>query len=133
MTLRILHWASRCFLSGLFLYSGYAKMQSTLQFAVAISGYQLVPQPMVLPLATWLPWVEVALGAVLLTGWRIQVVSIAATGLLGVFIIVQGVTYLRGIEADCGCFGAGEKISPLTIAVVMKRAATEELIESPQH
>ena len=31
------------FLAGIFLYSGYVKLQSTLQFAMTISGYQLVP------------------------------------------------------------------------------------------
>ena len=28
---------------------------------------------------------------------------------------VMGVTYARGIEADCGCFGLGEPITPATL------------------
>jgi hypothetical protein len=31
------------------------------------------------------------------------------------FIALLTITYLRGIDADCGCFGSGAKISPLTI------------------
>ncbi len=66
--LRVLHWACRLFLAGLFIYTGYIKVQSPLQFSAAISGYRLVPDAMVLPLATYLPWLEIVLGALLLTG-----------------------------------------------------------------
>jgi len=115
MALRVLHWLSRLLLAALFLYSGWVKIDSPLQFAAAISGYQLVPMPWVLPLVTYLPWLEMALGALIALGWRIRAVSMAATALLALFIAVQAITYLRGIEADCGCFGFGERISPLTI------------------
>ncbi len=115
MILRILHWASRCFLAGVFLFSGYVKLQSPLQFAAAISGYQLLPENLVFPLATYLPWAELGLGVLLLTGWKIRYVASASACLLTVFIIVLAITYSRGIDADCGCFSFGQKISPLTI------------------
>jgi uncharacterized membrane protein YphA (DoxX/SURF4 family) len=115
MGLLILRWACRIILAGIFLYSGYSKMQSTLQFAAVLSQYQLVPADLVLPLATYLPWVEIALGLFLLTGWKTQLAAGIAAALLFVFIAAMTVTYLRGIEADCGCFGIGEKISPGTI------------------
>lgn len=113
---RILHWACRIVLAGIFIYSGYIKLQSPLQFASAIAGYKLVPDTLILSLATYLPWVEIALGVLLLTGWKIQYVSIGASALLLAFIGILTVTYLRGIDADCGCFGFGDKISPRTIA-----------------
>ena len=116
MGLLILRWACRIILAGIFLYSGYSKMQSTLQFAAVLSQYQLVPADLVLPLATYLPWAEIALGLFLLIGWKTRLAAWIAASLLLVFIIAMTVTYLRGIEADCGCFGIGEKISPGTIA-----------------
>jgi putative oxidoreductase len=114
--LRILHWSCRIILAGIFIYSGYIKLQSPLQFASAIAGYKLVPAPLLLPLADYLPWVEVALGVLFLVGWKLRYVSLGASALLLAFIAILTVTYLRGIEADCGCFGFGDKISPLTIA-----------------
>ena len=90
-------------------------MQSTLQFAAVLSQYQLVPADLVLPLATYLPWAEIALGLFLLSGWKTRLAAWIAAALLFVFIIAMTVTYFRGIEADCGCFGIGEKISPGTI------------------
>ncbi len=116
VVIRILHWVCRFVLAGVFIYSGYVKIQSPLQFAAAITGYKLVPNSLILPLATYLPWLEVALGLLFVAGWKIRYVSIGASVLLLGFITILTVTYLRGIDADCGCFGFGDKISPRTIA-----------------
>ncbi len=115
LTLRILHWLSRFILAGVFIYSGYLKSRATLQFAVAITGYKLVPENMILPLATYLPWIEIVLGLALLIGWKIRYFSIAAALLLLSFMVVLAITYFRGIETSCGCFSFDEPISPLTL------------------
>ncbi|NLT66850.1 MAG: DoxX family membrane protein [Acidobacteria bacterium] len=115
MTIRIIHWICRLVLAGIFIYSGYVKAQEPLQFAVAISGYQVVPEHLVFPVATYFPWFEIALGVLLLSGWKIRYSSIATAGLLLFFIGLITVTYMRGIEADCGCFGFGEPITAKTI------------------
>ncbi len=114
--LRVLHWACRLILAGIFVVSGYIKVQSPLEFAAAIAGYKLVPESLIFPLATYLPWLEMALGALLLIGWKIRYVAVGAAALLLTFTVILTITYARGIEADCGCFGFGHKISPLTIA-----------------
>jgi uncharacterized membrane protein YphA (DoxX/SURF4 family) len=116
VALRMLHWICRLLLAGVFVYSGYVKVQSPLQFSAAIAGYKLVPDSLVLPLATYLPWLEIALGALLMVGWKIRYVAAGAAALLLTFTTILTVTYLRGIEADCGCFGFGDRITPRTIA-----------------
>ncbi len=113
--LLVVHWICRLVLGGIFIYSGYIKIQSPLQFSAAIAGYKLVPDSLVLPLATYFPWLEVALGILLLTGWKIRYVASGAAVLLLGFTTLLTITYLRGIEADCGCFGFGDRISPRTI------------------
>ena len=110
-----LHWLCRLVLAGVFIYSGYIKVQNTLQFAVAITGYQLVPENLVYPMAQYLPWIEIALGAAILIGWKIRFFSSAAAALLVFFMVILTITYLRGIEANCGCFSMDDPISPLTI------------------
>ncbi len=128
--MRILHWASRLFLAALFLYSGYAKLQPilslnlvstvssyNLQFAATISSYKLVPDSWVVPMAQYLPWFEIVLGIMLLIGWQLRYVALATLALLAFFTVVLTITWFRGIDADCGCFGAGGgPITPLTIA-----------------
>jgi len=115
MLLRILHWLSRCILAGIFFYTGYIKIRSPLQFAAVLSGYQLFPDSLILPMTDYFPWIEIALGVLLLIGWKIRYVAIAACALLAAFLTVLTVTYLRGIEANCGCFSFDDRISPLTL------------------
>lgn len=115
MTIKILHWLCRLILAGVFIYSGYVKLQEPLQFAVAISGYKMVPENLIFPMARFLPWMEIVLGLALLIGWKIRYFSAATAALLLFFITVLTITISRGIEANCGCFGLDERISPLTI------------------
>jgi uncharacterized membrane protein YphA (DoxX/SURF4 family) len=115
-TLRVIHWLSRLFLASVFVYSGYVKLQEPLQFAVAIQAYKLAPEAMIYPLATYLPWFELFLGLLLLSGWKIRYSAMATTGLLLFFIVILSITYARGIEANCGCFSLDDRISIKTIA-----------------
>ncbi len=115
MIVRILHWACRITLAGVFLYTGYIKLDSPLQFAAILAGYKLFPDSMILPLTHYFPWIEIALGILLLIGWRIRYIALAACGLLGAFSLILTITYMRGIEANCGCFSFDDRISPLTI------------------
>jgi len=115
MILKSLHWLCRLVVAGVFIYSGYVKVEAPLQFAVAISGYQLVPEDLVYPMAQYLPWIEIALGLAVLIGWKIRYFSSAAAALLLFFMVILTITYLRGIEANCGCFSMDDPITPLTI------------------
>jgi len=115
MILKSLHWLCRLVVAGIFIYSGYVKVQAPLQFAVAISGYKMVPENLVYPMAQYLPWIEIALGLAVLIGWKIRYFSSAVAALLLFFMAVLTITYLRGIEASCGCFSMDDPISPFTI------------------
>jgi len=116
MISRILHPTCRALLSGIFLYTGYVKLESPLQFAAVLFGYKLFPDLIILPLSYYFPWVEIALGILLIFGWKIRCVALGACGLLITFIVILSITYLRGIDADCGCFSFDDRITPLTIA-----------------
>jgi uncharacterized membrane protein YphA (DoxX/SURF4 family) len=116
LTLRILHWLCRCILAVVFIYSGYVKAQATLQFAVAITGYKIVPEQYIYPIAQYFPWVEIALGVWILIGWKIRWSSIAAAGLMLFFIVLLSITLSRGIDTNCGCFGFGDRITWKTMA-----------------
>ncbi len=113
--LRVLHWLCRCTLAVVFIYSGYVKAKAPLQFAVAITGYQIVPERFIFPIATYFPWVEIALGLLILVGWKIRWSSVAASGLMLFFIVLLSITLYRGIDTNCGCFGFGDRITWKTI------------------
>ena len=107
----------RIALGSIFLYAAYTKLrQPWLLFAMSIDSYQLLPQWAVLTLGRVLPWVELLLGAVLVTGFGLRYAAAVATCMLAVFFAVMLNAYLRGMGIDCGCFGLGEKITALTLS-----------------
>jgi uncharacterized membrane protein YphA (DoxX/SURF4 family) len=115
MTLRIANLIARIVVAGAFIYAGIIKVQGQLQFAATIESYKLVPTVFIPWIVSVLPWFEIVLGVFLLTGWKSRWFGAVAALLLFAFIAAMGITYARGIEADCGCFGPGDRISPRTL------------------
>lgn len=114
----VLHWLFRFVLAGIFIYSGYIKWESPLIFEAVLYTYDLFPQAYIPLIVRYFPWVEMVLGFSLLIGFghRVRYLAGASALLLVFFIVILSITYLRGIEADCGCFGSGDPISPKTLA-----------------
>lgn len=118
--LMIFHWTSRFVLAGIFLYAGYTKTAlrdpfAPFEFEMAISGYELLPVWGVIAVARTLPWFEIAIGVMLLVGWKLRYFAGFAAFLLTSFLAAMAITFARGIEASCGCFGLGEPISAMTL------------------
>ena len=116
MSLRVLSWVCRILLGGLFIYAGITKVQHRFLFEITVDTYQLLPPWGVIAVAYALPWLEIALGALLIAGWKLRYVAAFTGLLLGAFLVAMGITYGRGIEANCGCFGFGEPITPKSLA-----------------
>ncbi len=116
MLLRVLEWICRLVLGALFVFAGYTKLGSPVLFEMAVDTYQLLPPVGVIVVARSLPWLELVLGMLLLRGWKLKYVATFTALLLGAFLLTMSITYARGIEANCGCFGFGEPISPRTLA-----------------
>jgi uncharacterized membrane protein YphA (DoxX/SURF4 family) len=116
LTLKILHWLSRITLAFVFIWSGWVKFRQPLQFAVAITGYRIVPDQYAFPIARYFPWIEIALGLIILSGFKIRWSSVAASALMLFFITILSITLYRGIDTNCGCFGFGDKITWKTVA-----------------
>ena len=96
---------SRGVVGGVFLLAGISKALNTGAFAAEISAYQLVPAPLVPPMALALPWLEIVLAAYLLLGLAQRWAATAAGALLLVFIGAMAATLVRGLTLECGCFG----------------------------
>jgi len=106
----------RLVLGAVFVYAAYTKpRQSWLLFALSIDSYQLLPQWAVLTLARTLPWMELALGVLLVAGAWLRYTSIVASAILALFFTVMVYQYAIGAGIDCGCFGVGEALSWKTL------------------
>jgi uncharacterized membrane protein YphA (DoxX/SURF4 family) len=96
----------RVVLGGLFVYAGAVKVLDPLGFAQDIRNYRLVGQSLSFVAALLLPWLEIMAGAFLVAGvWR-RGAALVISGLLVFFIVLTVVTMVRGLDVDCGCFGA---------------------------
>lgn len=96
----------RFVLGGLFVYAGIVKVLDPLDFAQNIRNYRLVGQSLSFLAAVILPWLEILAGLALAAGvWR-RASALVISALLGFFIVLTLVTIVRGLDVDCGCFGA---------------------------
>jgi hypothetical protein len=67
----------------------------------------MLPDGVVGPVAAALPWIEIAVGAMLLLGFMVRGAAVGATLLSAGFLIAMGQAKARGLPIDCGCFGGG--------------------------
>ncbi len=96
----------RLAVGGLFIYAGVAKALTPLDFAQNIRNYGLVGQTLSFLAALVLPWLEIFAGLLLAAGvWR-RSAALLISAMLALFILLTLVTIARGIDVDCGCFGA---------------------------
>src|SRR3954468_15185113 len=63
--LEVLAWI----FGGIFIYSGWLKVQDPARFLVSVRSFHVLPDPFAAWLALALPWLEMFSGIAVLTGW----------------------------------------------------------------
>jgi uncharacterized membrane protein YphA (DoxX/SURF4 family) len=101
MAFRVVNLMARLVVGGAFIYSGILKAQGQLQLAATFDSHRLAPAILIPWIVSVLPWIEIAVGVLLLAGWKTRRVAAAAALLLSGFMAMMAITYARGIEADC--------------------------------
>ena len=99
-------------LAAVWLVSGLLKAVDPDQTYIAVRAYDVLPAAAVEVVAALLPWVELALGVLLLAGIGIRLVAVLSAVLLLVFIAGVAQAWARGLSIDCGCFGGGGAVEP---------------------
>ncbi|MGE0200687.1 MAG: DoxX family protein [Candidatus Melainabacteria bacterium] len=94
-------------MGGIFLQSGWAKIQNSYAFYQAVKAYNLLPDYLVLPWARAVPWLEVVLGGMLVLGAFTRLAAAGTAALMLSFIGAISVVLIRGEEIDCGCLVGG--------------------------
>lgn len=120
--LRWLLVAGRIVLGLIFIYAAYAKLHYNggwhlrdyyFFFAMGIDSYKMLPLTIVQGMAKVLPWLELALGAMLVIGVGVRWAGLLVSALLIVFMIALAHAALGGLEINCGCFG-NNSVKPST-------------------
>jgi len=91
--------------AGIFIYAGVLKAIDPVQFASDIDNYKLLPWPVSVAIAFYLPWLEIfcALGLVFRFLYR-GALSILSASIV-VFTLATIAAKARGLDITCGCFG----------------------------
>lgn len=139
---RYLLLAGRLALGGIFLFAAYGKLRpvfsapwtlaslkitpaslnlSMMTFAMQVNSYHMLPAWGVMFVSHTLPWFELGLGLLLVSGLALRWSSLVATGLIGFFFLVLLHAYREGLQINCGCFGPGAE--PLNFSRLMLETA----------
>ncbi|MEV6690447.1 MauE/DoxX family redox-associated membrane protein [Micromonospora sp. NPDC051196] len=110
MNRKLLPWlglAVRLGLAAVWLYAGATKVGDLAASGRAVHAYQVLPYDVSVVVGAVLPFVELALGVLLLLGLATRLVAGVSAALLVVFIAGIISAWSRGLAIDCGCFGTG--------------------------
>jgi uncharacterized membrane protein YphA (DoxX/SURF4 family) len=97
----------RLVLGGVWLAAGLSKLGDLAGSGRAVVAYRLLPAGVADVLGSVLPFVEIAIGVLLLLGLATRVAAAASGVLLVAYIAGVASVWARGLRIDCGCFGGG--------------------------
>ena len=102
-----------------FIASGVSKIIDTAEFYGILSqSASYLPSSLALFVAHWLPWLELGLGALLLSGISARLAAVVSVLLVSGFIFQNTWVIMNALELDsCGCLGLLEKGLQISISV----------------
>jgi len=101
---------ARLVLGGVLLAAGGLKVFKPTESANAVAAYKLMPTELAHLIGYALPWLEVAIGLLLILGIMVRPAAILSGLIMVVFIGAIASVWARGMLIDCGCFGGGGEI-----------------------
>lgn len=102
----------RLVLGGVLIAAGVLKIGNLQKSAMAVRAYELLPISLANFLGYSLPWVEIGIGLLLVTGALVRIAGLVGAITMLAFIIAISQAWARGLSIDCGCFGGGGTIDP---------------------
>jgi uncharacterized membrane protein YphA (DoxX/SURF4 family) len=99
-------------LAAVWFVSGGIKASDLNQTYIAVHAYDVLPSGVVSVVASAVPFIELALGLLLLLGLGTRLVAVLSAVVLLAFIVAIAQAWARGLAIDCGCFGGGGQVAP---------------------
>ncbi len=116
---RIWPWLARLAMAAALVVAGVLKARNPPLFALDIEAYRLIPAAGAIPLAYYLPFLEILAGCALFLPPLRRGALLVASALLLIFTAMLALAWARGLVINCGCFGsasAGASSFALSIA-----------------
>jgi len=92
-------------LAGIFIYAGALKAIDPVQFASDIDNYKILPWPVSVALAFYLPWLEIFCALALVFRFLYRGALSILIVLIVTFTLATIAARIRGLDITCGCFG----------------------------
>jgi len=139
---RVVMLLGRVLLGVIFIYAGYSKAflpnhtfwpffflkfsisTNLANFALQVEAFKLLSASGVQLVAHTLPFTEIALGLLVLTGWKLRIWGVLLTAIMVGFFVVVLRAYLLHMDINCGCFATPE---PINLKKVLEDAALSAL------
>lgn len=102
---------SRLVLGGVLFAAGYLKIGALDKSQMAVRAYELLPIGIANFLGIALPYVEIAMGILLIIGAFTKYMAIGSAIIMFAFIVAISQAWARGLTIDCGCFGGGGQVA----------------------
>ncbi len=99
--------AARLVLAVAWAWAGVAKIADPAAAVRAVRAYRLLPEWLAQGVGYGLPFLELALAALLLAGLATRLAALVSVALLVVFLAGIVSAAARGLQIECGCFGGG--------------------------
>jgi uncharacterized membrane protein YphA (DoxX/SURF4 family) len=103
--------AARLLLAGVWIAAAVLKIGDPAQAVRAVRAYRLLPEAVVPAVGYGLPFLELAIGVLLLAGIAARLTALLSAALLAAFMIGVGAAWARGLQIDCGCFSPGGDVA----------------------
>jgi uncharacterized membrane protein YphA (DoxX/SURF4 family) len=91
----------------LWLVAGCLKVGDADGMVRSVRAFRVLPETLVHPVAYAVPFVEIALGVLLLLGLAVRAGALLSCLLLAVYIGAIAAAAARGLHIECGCFSKG--------------------------
>ena len=102
----------RLVLGGVLLAAGGLKVGKPTESANATAAFKILPTELAHLVGYALPWVEVAVGLLLIVGIMVRYSAVFSGLLMIAFAAAIASVWARGMLIDCGCFGGGGQVAP---------------------
>ncbi|HEY1049539.1 MAG TPA: MauE/DoxX family redox-associated membrane protein [Prosthecobacter sp.] len=99
------------FFGGVFVYAGLLKVMDPISFLDDIRSFDLLGDPWDAWLAMGLPWLEILAGLAVMSGFLRSGGMLILNGSLLIFLAAILISWWRGIDIRCGCFGHSDATS----------------------
>ncbi|WP_462203925.1 MauE/DoxX family redox-associated membrane protein [Frankia sp. CcWB3] len=89
------------------LVAGLLKVNDPDGMVRSVRAFRILPDALVQPIAYGVPFLEIALGMLLVVGLAVRLSAVVSAVMFAVYIAAIASAAARGLRIDCGCFSSG--------------------------